>query len=198
MIEEHLLGERRALAERKKLQHLVFLARQVNALTRNLNGLGVEINHQVARMDDRLRMALRTTNDGVDTRNQLILVERLGHVVVGTETKAPHLVFNTGHARENEDRGLHLGQAQSPQDLITRHVRQVQVKEDDVIIIQLAEIDTLFTQISRIDIEALRLEHQFDALCRRAIVFNQQNTHIIPLSAAEWGWQTTGTRAITA
>src|SRR5262245_10840527 len=41
MIEEHLLGERGTLAERKKLEHLVFLAGQMHALAVNLDRLGV-------------------------------------------------------------------------------------------------------------------------------------------------------------
>ena len=34
-------------------------------------------------------------------------------------------------------------------------------------------IDTFFAEIGSVDVEALRLEHQFDALRRRAIVFNE-------------------------
>jgi hypothetical protein len=48
MVEEHFLGERRALAEREQLQHLVFLAGQVHALAADFDRLGVEIDDQVA------------------------------------------------------------------------------------------------------------------------------------------------------
>jgi hypothetical protein len=37
-------------------------------------------------------------NDGVDARDQLVLVERLGHVVVGTEAEPAHLVLDAAKA----------------------------------------------------------------------------------------------------
>ena len=66
MVEEHFLGQRRALAERKQLQHLIFLAGQMHALAADLDGLGVEIDHQVAGLNDGLGVALGTTDDRMD------------------------------------------------------------------------------------------------------------------------------------
>src|SRR6185503_2713470 len=63
MVQEHLLGQRRALAEREQLQHLVFLARQVDAAAVDFDGLGVEIDGELARLNHRLRMALGTAHD---------------------------------------------------------------------------------------------------------------------------------------
>ena len=109
MVEEHLLGERRALAQREELQHLVFLAGQMHARAVDFDGLGVEVDDQVAGRDDRLGMALRAADDGVDARDQLVLVERLGQVVVGAEAEAADLVLDAGEAGEDQDRRLHLG-----------------------------------------------------------------------------------------
>src|SRR6185437_9678001 len=60
MIEEHLLGEGGALAERKQLQHLIFLARQVHALAVHFHGFGVEIDGELAGDDHRLAVTLGT------------------------------------------------------------------------------------------------------------------------------------------
>ena len=57
----------------------------------DFDSLGVEIDDEVAGLDDRLRMALGAAHDGVDARDQLVLVERLGHVVVGAEAEAATL-----------------------------------------------------------------------------------------------------------
>ena len=62
-------------------------------------------------------------------------MEGLGHVVIGTETEATHLVLNTGKTGKDEDRRLHLGDAQGAKHLIAAHVRQIQIEKDDVIII---------------------------------------------------------------
>ncbi len=73
----------------------------------------------------------------MDTCDQFILVEWLGHVVVGTEAEAPDLVLNTGHPREDENWRLYLGKAECTKNLVTGHVRQVEVQQNDIVIVQL-------------------------------------------------------------
>ena len=143
--------------------------------------LGVEVHHEIAGGDDRLGVALRTTDDGVDAGDQLVLVERLGHVVVGAEAEAAHLVLDAGEAGEDQDRRLHLGDAKRAEHFVAAHVGQVQIQEDDIVVVQLTEIDALFTEVRRVHVETLGFKHQLDALRRRAIVLNQEYTHAIPL-----------------
>ena len=65
----------------------------------------------------------------------------------------------------------------SPQHVEARHIRQVQIKEDNVVVVDFAEVDAFLAEIRRIDVEALGLQHQLDRLRRGAIVFNQQYAH---------------------
>src|SRR5262245_27090267 len=181
MIEEHLLGQRGALAEREQLQHLVFLAGEVHARAVHFHRLGVEIDYEVAGLDHRLRMALGAAHDGVDARDQLVLVEWLGHVVVGAEAETADLVLDAGQAGEDENGRLDLGDAKRAEHLEARHVRQVQVEQDDVVVVKLAEIDTFFAQIGGVDVEALGLQHQLNRLSSGAVVLNQQYAHASPL-----------------
>jgi hypothetical protein len=83
-------------------------------------------------------------------------------------------------AREDHDRRIDLADAQLTQNLKAAHVGQVQVQQNEVVVIDLAQIDAFFTQVGRLDIKAFRLEHQFDALGRGVIVFNQQDAHSCP------------------
>src|SRR5262245_20449723 len=124
MIEEHLLGQRRALAQRKQLEHLIFLAGQMHARAVDLHRLGVEVDDEIAGVDDGLGMALGAPHDRVDARHQFVLVEWLGHVVVGAEAETAHLVLDAGEAGEDQDRRLHFRDAQAAQNLETRHVGQ--------------------------------------------------------------------------
>ena len=150
MVEEHLLGERRALAQAQEFQHLVLLAGQMHALAVDLDGLGVEVDHEIAGLNDGLGVALGAANDGMDAGDQFVLVERLGHVVVGAETQALDLVLDPDQPREDQDRRLDLSDAERAQNLVARHVGQVQVEEDDVVVVELAEIDALFAEVRRI------------------------------------------------
>ena len=122
-------------------------------------------------------MSLGASHDGVDACHQLVLVERLGYVVVGTEAEPFDFVLDTGEAGEDQDGRLYLRDAQLAQHVEARHIRKVQIEEDDVVVVDFAEIDAILAEIGRVDVEALGFEHQFDRLRGGAIVFNQQYAH---------------------
>jgi hypothetical protein len=42
-----------------------------------------------------------------------------------------------------------------PQHVQPAHVGQVQVQKDDVVVVDLAQIDALFAEVGRVDVEAL-------------------------------------------
>ncbi len=62
---------------------------------------------------------------------------------------------------------------QRPQHLITGHVGQIEVEQDDVVVVELAEIDPFFAEIGDVNVEILGLQHQFDALRGGRVVLNQ-------------------------
>ena len=88
------------------------------------------------------------------------------------------LVLDAGEAGEDEDGRVDLGHAQCLQDLVARQVRQVEVEQDEVVVVELAEVDAFFAQVGGVDVETFRLEHQFDALGRRGIILDQQYPHL--------------------
>ena len=134
----------------------------------------------------------------MDAGDQLVLMEGLGHIIVGAEAEAAHLVLDAGQARQDQDRGLHLAHPQGLQHLVAAHIGQVQIEEDYVVIVKLTEVDALFAKVGRVDVEALRLKHQLDALCRRAIVLDQKHPHSYsPVFQAVPSRSPNGTRART-
>ena len=138
----------------------------------DLDRLGIEVDHEIAGLDDRLGVTFGAPHDGVNAGDQFVLVERLGHIVVGAETETPDLILDTGQAGKNKDRRLHLRDAQAPQHFEAGHVRKVQVEEDNVVVVDLTKIDPFLAEIGRVHVEALGLEHQLDRLRGGAIVFN--------------------------
>src|SRR3984893_11136487 len=134
----------------------------MNATTENLDRLAIEVEGKIADLDARLSMPLGPTHARVDARDQFVLVKGLGHVVIGAETETFTLVLDAGETGKNQDRCLDLGHPQGSEHLEARHVWKVQVQENNVVIVQLAEVDTLFAQIRRVDVEPLGSEHQLD------------------------------------
>src|SRR5690606_19261474 len=56
---------------------------------------------------------------------------------------------------------------------------QHQVENDDVVFVELADFETVFAHIRRIDDVTIGFQHQLDAFGGGLIVFNKQNPHTI-------------------
>ena len=161
------------LRRRQQLENAVFLAGQMQRLAVDLDRAAVEIDRQLAGADDRFGMALGAADDRLDARDQLAAVERLGQEVVGAEAEALDLVVELGEAGEDQDRRAHARGAQAAQHLIAVDIGQHEVEDDDVVIVELADLEPVFAEIGGIADEALGPQHQLDALRGGGIVFDQ-------------------------
>ncbi len=85
----------------------------MHALASDLDRLGVEIDHEIAGLDHRLGVALGAAHDRVDARDQFVLVEGLGHVVVGADAETLDLVLDAGEAGEDQNGCLDLRDPQA-------------------------------------------------------------------------------------
>src|ERR1700722_20186665 len=66
MVEEHVFGDGYVFAQRQQLQHLILLVGQVHARAVDLDRLVIEIDDQVAGLDNGPGVALRAAHDRVD------------------------------------------------------------------------------------------------------------------------------------
>ena len=122
-------------------------------------------------------MALAAADDGLDARDQLTLVEGLGQIIVGADAQSLDLVVQFRQAGQDQDRCGDAGGAKTAQNLIAVDVRQHQIQNDYVVVIQLSDLQPILTEIGGIDDEALGVQHQFNTFCDRGVVFDQQNPH---------------------
>src|SRR6266849_5885358 len=102
LIEECFLGHDTAFAQAKELEDLVLLAGQIESGAADRHQLGVEVDDEVAGLDDGLGVAFGPAHDRVDARHQLILVEGLGQVVVRPEGEAFALVLDAAKAGQDQ------------------------------------------------------------------------------------------------
>src|SRR5260370_35590204 len=93
------------------------------------------------------------------------------------------MVLEPGEPGKDQDRRLHLGDAQRAQHIEARHIRQAEIEHDYVVIVELAEVDALLTKVRRIDVETLGFEHEVDGLRGGAIVLNYHYAHAGSLSS---------------
>ena len=100
-------------------------------------------------------MALGAADDRLDAGDQLAPVEGLGQEVVGAEAQALDLVVELGEAGEDQDRRVDARGAQPAQHLIAVDVRQHQVEDDDVVVVELADLQPVLAEIGGIADEAL-------------------------------------------
>jgi hypothetical protein len=160
MVEEHLLGQRRASAQAQEFRHLVLLVGEVDAGAVHFHSLGVEIDNKISVWSADTACPLRAAHDGVDARDQFVLMERLGYVVLAPKPR--RLTFSWIPPMPERIRmgRLHIGDAQRPQNLEAGHVWKIQVEQNDDIIVELTEIDTFFAQFGGIAVDSLGFPHQ--------------------------------------
>jgi len=115
--------------------------------------------------------------------NQLVLVEGLGHIVVGADAETLDLVLDAGEAGEDQNGCLDLGNPKLLEHVVAGHVGQVEVEKNNVVIVKFTEIDAFFPEIRRIDVKTLGFQHQLDRLRDGAVIFYQQYAHASPLSS---------------
>ena len=75
-------------------------------------------------------------------------------------------------AGEDQHRRFDPRVAQAPKHFGPLHIRQHEVEEDDVVVVDPCHFQTVLTQVGGVDVEALRFEHQLDRLRGGAIVFD--------------------------
>src|SRR5262245_36460631 len=117
----------------------------------------------------------------MDTGDQFVLVEGFGHVVVGANAQTLDLVLDAGEAGEDQNGCFDLRDTKLLENVISGHIRQVQIEQNDIVIIKLTEIDAFFSEVRRIDVKTLGFEHQLNRLRSGAVIFNQQYAHASPL-----------------
>src|SRR3954468_8814177 len=100
-------------------------------------------------------MALRAPHNRVDPGHELVLVERLRQVIVGAEAEAPHLVLYSSEAGQHQHGRGNLAYAEVLQNVVSANVRQVEVQEDDVVVVELAKLSSLLAKVGGVDVKAL-------------------------------------------
>ena len=113
-------------------------------------------------MDDRLRVALRAPHDRLDARDQLVLVERLGHVVVGAEAERLDLGLDPAEA-ERIRTGVFTLATRRLAAPRSRTCPEGSDRGGSCRSRRAAEIDAFLAKIGGVDVKALRFEHQLDA-----------------------------------
>ena len=118
-------------------------------------------------------MALGAADDRLNAGDQLAAVERLGEEVVGAESETLDLVIELGEPGEDQDRRAYPRGAKPAQNLIAVDVRQHEVEDDDVVVVELADLQPVFAEIGGVANEALGAQHHLDAGGGGRIVFYQ-------------------------
>src|SRR5262249_19117111 len=100
-------------------------------------------------------------------------VEGLRQEVVGPEAEAFDAGVEVVEAGKDEDRRLDAGGAEGPENLVPVDVRQHEVENDNVVVIELADFEAVLAEVGRVTDEAFRSKHQLDALGRRRIILDE-------------------------
>ena len=82
-----------------------------------------------------------------------------------------------GKAGEDQDRRAHARRAQAPQHLVPVNIGKHQIEENDVVIVELADLQAVLAEICRIANEVFLAEHHLDAGRGCRIVLDKKHAH---------------------
>ncbi len=99
----------------------------------------------------------------MDPRDQFATIKRLGQKVIGAEPETLQFVVEFGKTRKDQDRSANPRRAQAAQHLVTINIRKHQVKQNNIIVVKLADLQPVFTEVGCITNKVLLLQHHLDA-----------------------------------
>ena len=137
----------------------------------DFDGLGVEIDRQLAGTDDRLAVTLRAADNGVDACDQFVAVEWLGDIVVGAESQCADLRVHLVQTGQDQYRGTDLGGAQFLEHVIAVHVGQVEVEQDELR--QLSGVSTGVRALGKEVVERLGSVTRHDHLVKDTVLLER-------------------------
>ena len=117
-------------------------------------------------------MPFGATDDSLNPRQQFGFVERLCQIVVGTVTQAFDLFVGLAQAGQNQNRRIDFGCSQVFQNFIAVHVRQHQIKNDNVVVIELSDFQAVFAKVGGVHNHPFFFEHRLNTLRDGVIIFN--------------------------
>ena len=104
VIEKLIFIECRTFAQRQQFHNSVFFAGEVQRFAVDADGLGIEVDFDVAGPNHRVGMSFGTAYHRLNTGQQFGTVKRFGQIIVGAETQSFDFFVRFGEARKNQDR----------------------------------------------------------------------------------------------
>src|SRR5690606_12424808 len=125
----------------------------------------------------RLMVRGRASPQRFDASKQLCEGERLGEIVIAARTQAGDAIVNGAEGREDEHGGAIFLLAQSRNDLQTVDVRQLPIRDDDLIALGQRFVEPVATVWAVLDLIAVFAQALDQILGRLQIVVDEQQTH---------------------
>jgi hypothetical protein len=119
----------------------------------------------------------RSTQQCLDTRQQLGKIEGLCQVIIGARLELHHFIANAISGGEHQDRKSGMRLADAPQQFPTAQLREHQVKDEEIVAVRVY-IDFAFATVRcKIDRESLGAQTANDKISKIAIVFDNEYLH---------------------
>src|SRR3954467_15423239 len=87
LVQDRTVRQELSLVSGKQCEQRVFLRRQLNTLAAHRHCMRLEVDAELADLEDRLTRALRPAECRAQPRQQLVETERLRHVIVGASVE---------------------------------------------------------------------------------------------------------------
>ena len=174
---QQLLGaDHRAVGGHQHLQHTEFLAGQRDQLPVPAGPAPGPVKSQLTAVQHR-RGGRCPAAEGIDPRDQLREVERLGQVVIRAEVQSVDPVIGLAGRGQHQDPGATWAPGQPCADIVPVHRRQVAVEHDDVVRPEPGLVQPGRAVADHVHGDALVTQAGGDGLRHHLVVLHDQHPH---------------------
>ena len=161
------------------LENPVLEGRQLQRLIPGQGLLAVQVQHQLPAANLRLDKTRGASHQGIQSRLQLLELERFDHVIIGTGGQPLHLVLPVSTGGENQDREGAPHAAQLANQIQPTHTRQAEIDDGNVMVEMLGLEEPFLGAVHGIDYMPDLGKARGQVMPQQRLVFDQQELHTV-------------------
>jgi len=167
-----------ALIEDEEFQERIFLGGEADGASSAHHGVAGGIHRQIAHLDHGRAENGGTPQQGAEASEELLEVERLGQVIVGSAVEAGHAVVHAAAGGEHQDGDARAAAAQLPAHGMAVLQGQHDIEDDQVVLVDGGKVHGLLAVAGQVHGVGLFAQAFSQETGDAGVVLDKENPHV--------------------
>jgi hypothetical protein len=150
---------------------------KLNALPLTDGFAPVEVEAEIACLQERLRLGRETTPESTDSGHQFIQREGLCEIIIRPELKAAHTILHIGTCAQHQDTGGDVRCPDLTEDAPAIAVREFDIEKKEIEIPGFGSLESGFSVVSHFSLVPSLFERRSNMLGELGFIVDEKNAH---------------------